>query len=78
MSEPTSDTTLALSLQKIDPGFPAVVDPAFTTAVTASEAGGAGTQAYFDSINQTSDFWADLASGAITCLRGWTRGAGPS
>ena len=38
--------------------------------MTASEAGGAGTQAYFDSINQTSDFWADLASGAITLAPG--------
>ena len=77
MSKPTPDTTLALSLQKIDPGFPAVVDPAFTKAITASEAGGGGTQAYFDSMNQTSDFWADLASGAITFAPGVDPGGRP-
>jgi hypothetical protein len=70
VSEPTPDTTLALSLQPIEPGFPAVVDTAFTTAITASEAGGGGTQAYFDSLNQTSDFWADLAAGTVTLAPG--------
>lgn len=71
MNDPTPDTTLALSLQPIEPGgFPAVDDAAFSAAVTASEAGGAGTQAYFDSINQTSDFWADLAAGTVTLAPG--------
>ena len=39
MNQPTPDTTLALSMQPIEPGFPALVDTAFSTAITASEAG---------------------------------------
>ena len=38
----TPGATLLLALQPIQPAFPAVVDTAFSTAVTASEAGGAG------------------------------------
>lgn len=70
MPEPTPDTTLALSLQPIEAGFPAEDDAAFAAAIAASEGGGAGTQAYFDSLNQTADFWAELAAGTITLAPG--------
>jgi hypothetical protein len=51
-------------------GFPAVVNDAFRAAVAKSKLGGDSTQEYFDALNQTSDFWTDLASGAITFAEG--------
>lgn len=70
MTQPTPSNTLALSIEPMDPGYPAVVDSAFTRAVNSTEAGGAGTQSYFDSLNQTADFWNLLAAGTINLIPG--------
>jgi hypothetical protein len=51
-------------------GFPAVVNDAFRNAVGKSMKGGDSTQEYFDALNQTSDFWGDLANGSITFAEG--------
>jgi hypothetical protein len=54
----------------MDPGYPAIVDSAFNNAVNSTKAGGEKTQAYFDSLNQTADFWTLLAAGSITLAPG--------
>jgi hypothetical protein len=51
-------------------GFPAVVNDAFRNAVGKSMKGGDSTQEYFDALNQTSDFWGDLANKSITFAEG--------
>ena len=51
-------------------GYPAVVDDAFTRAVQGSKEGGDATAQFFDELNQTSDFWGDLADGKITFAPG--------
>lgn len=70
MTQPTASNTLALSLTPMDPGVPAIVDDSFRAAVKATRAGGDGTQAYFDSLNSTANFWNLLGSGAITLSPG--------
>lgn len=67
MTEPNSSNTLTLGLVPLDAAqYPAVLDQALMTALTASEGGGSGTQGYFDAQNQTSDFWLMLAGGQST------------
>lgn len=67
-SDPADSITFAV--EPDTSGFPAVVDAAFRTAVSQSKLGGDSTQRYFDALNQTSDFWGDLATGAITFAPG--------
>ena len=66
MSNPDDSNTLRLAVQPMDRGYPAIVDRAFTDAVSKTKAGGSGTQDYFDSLNQTADFWTLFAAGSIT------------
>ena len=66
MTNPDDKNTLRLAVQPMDPGYPAIVDTAFTSAVTKTKVGGPGTQGYFDSLNQTADFWMLFATEKIT------------
>jgi hypothetical protein len=66
--DPADSITFAVEPDTV--GFPAVVDAAFRDAVSKSKLGGDDTQQYFDALNGTSDFWGDLASGAITFAPG--------
>ncbi len=69
-SNPTAGATLALALTSLDGSYSALVDDSFRAAIDAAGRGGPGTQAYFDSQNQTADFWASLGKGEVTFAPG--------
>jgi hypothetical protein len=69
-STPDPADSITFAVEPDTSGFPTVVDPAFRAAVNQSKLGGDSTQQYFDALNQTSDFWGDLVSGAITFAPG--------
>jgi hypothetical protein len=64
------DKTITFTTEPDTAGFPAVVNAAFRDAVGKAKLGGDSTQQYFDALNQTSDFWGDLATGKITFAPG--------
>lgn len=66
MTNPDDTNTLRLAVQPMDSGYPAIVDTAFTSAVAKTKLGGPGTQEYFNSLNQTADFWMLFAEEKIT------------
>lgn len=70
MATPNGSNSITFSTDPTTGGFPAVVDAAFTAAVAQSKQGGDATATYFDQLNQTSDFWGDLATGKITFAPG--------
>lgn len=70
MAAPNGENSVTFSTDPKTDGFPAVVDAAFTAAVERSKQGGDATATYFDQLNQTSDFWGDLATGRITFAPG--------
>ncbi|MFP2904153.1 hypothetical protein ACLESD_03580 [Pyxidicoccus sp. 3LFB2] len=62
MTQPnTLPSELTLTVKPLGDGYATLVDSFFTSAITASEAGGDATQAYFDALNQTADFWTFVA-----------------
>jgi hypothetical protein len=58
--------TVTFSLEPQADGYPALVDAALRTALAGAAAGGDRTQAYFDALNATSDFWGLVADKSIT------------
>lgn len=64
------DKTITFSLEPMTDGYPVVVDTAFLAAVAKAITGGGETQAYFDAVNATADFWGLLARKAITFAPG--------
>ena len=77
MTDAHAGNTLALTIQPVDAGYPAIVDAAFTAAISAASQGGQGTQDYFDSENQTPTFWDLVASQDITFAPGVDPLGGP-
>lgn len=59
MSTPSADNTVSIALTPITSGStpPNIATDAFHSNIEAAKAGGAATQAYFDAINQTADYW---------------------
>lgn len=63
---PDNSEQITFTTEPETEGFPAVVNNSFNNAITNSKKGGDSTQEYFDALNQTSDFWKDLATGSIS------------
>lgn len=59
MSQPNSDNTISIQLTPITAGStpPNMLDDAFLSAINSAKAGGDATQSFFDSANQTADYW---------------------
>ena len=70
MSEPTSGNTLTLGLVPLSTQYPSVADDTFLSCLSKTEAGGDGTQAYFDAQNETSTFWTELGAGQVNFVDG--------
>ncbi len=62
VSDPDPTKTLTLDVKSLASGYPLVVDEALKSAIGDATAGGDKTQSFFDSLNQTADFWTLLAA----------------
>lgn len=70
-------TTVTFSLEPRADGYPALVDDALRVALAGAAAGGDKTQAYFDALNATSDFWGLVAAKTITFAPGVSPSGAP-
>lgn len=79
MATSTSDNTVSIQLTPITSGStpPNIADDAFNAAIQAAKAGGSATQAYFDSVNQTADYWNWLTDTANSGEDPWADGVDP-
>lgn len=59
MSDPNS--TLSISLGSVTPSFPNIHDDAYQAGLEKAKQGGGATQEWFDSQNQSADFWSWMA-----------------
>ncbi|WP_308492223.1 hypothetical protein [Microbacterium terrisoli] len=79
MSEPTPANTVSISLTPITSGStpPNIADDAFHSATRSAQDGGAKTQAFFDSMNQTADYWTWLTDTVHDGQEAWADGTDP-
>ena len=63
MTDPDPTKTVSLALTPITSGAtpPNIQTDAFASAIAAAQQGGDVTQAYFDGMNQTADYWGWVA-----------------
>ena len=64
------DKTITFSLEPMTDGYPVLVDAPFRSALAKALKGGKETQAYFDAVNATADFWGMVANKTITFAPG--------
>ena len=79
MSTPSADNTVSIALTPITSGSipPNIATDAFHSNIEAAKAGGAATQAYFDAINQTADYWGWLTETVKSGGEGWAEATTP-
>jgi len=79
MSTPSTDNTVSLALTPITSGSipPNIATDAFHSNIEGAKAGGAATQAYFDAINQTADYWSWLTETVKSGGEGWAEAQDP-
>ncbi|NTZ83348.1 hypothetical protein FCJ61_10150 [Burkholderia metallica] len=66
-----SDTdTLHVSYAPITTGFPIVETDTLGATLDAALEGGETTQAFFEQLNETAAFWADIADGTLSFVNG--------
>ncbi|WP_125777960.1 hypothetical protein [Antribacter gilvus] len=75
MADPTN--TLSVSLTPITPGTPNIYDDKLQAAIDSAKAGGTATQQYFDSANQTADYWGWFTSTQGNGEDPWAPGTDP-
>jgi hypothetical protein len=65
VSDGDATSTLTLDITSPGVGYPLVDDDALKTAIADATAGGDRTESFFDSQNQTADFWTLIAAQSI-------------
>lgn len=70
-------STISFQMTQYTQGYPAAADENFTTAIQKGKQGGPATQAYFDALNQTSDFWNWMANMNNSGENAWVPGTNP-
>ena len=80
MTDPDPTKTLTLALTPITAGAtpPNLQTDAFATVIAAAQQGGDATQAYFDGMNQTADYWGWVADNVGQGENVWADGVDPA
>ena len=80
MTDPDPTKTVTLALTPITAGAtpPTLQTDTFATAIAAAQQGGAATQAYFDGMNQTADYWGWVADNVGQGENVWADGVDPA
>jgi len=79
MSQPDSGNTISIKLTPITSGStpPNMLDDNLLKAINAAKAGGDATQNYFDSANQTADYWNWFTNTNASGENPWADGVDP-
>lgn len=79
MSTPPPESTVTIALTPITSGAtpPNIHDDQFASAIAAAQQGGEATQAYFDGMNQTADYWGWVATQVDGQEDPWADGVDP-
>ncbi len=77
-ADPGKTVTIALTPITTGSTPPNVHDAAFESAVQAAKSGGDATQAYFDAVNQTADYWNWLTDTVDGGEEPWADGVDPA
>lgn len=79
MTDPDPTKTVSLVLTPITSGAtpPNIHTDAFASAIAAAQQGGDATQAYFDGMNQTADYWGWVADQVGQGENVWADGVDP-
>jgi hypothetical protein len=79
MSTPPAESTVTIALTPITSGAtpPNIHDDQFAAAIAAAQQGGDATQAYFDGMNQTADYWGWVATQVDGGEDPWADGVDP-
>ena len=79
MTDPDADKTVSMALTPITSGAtpPNIHADAFASAIAAAQQGGDATQAYFDGMNQTADYWGWVATQVDGGEDPWADGVDP-
>lgn len=80
MADPSDSNTVKIALTPLTTGGstpPNICDDKFLAAISDAKAGGAATQAYFDSTNQTADYWNWLTDTLGNKEDPWAPGTDP-
>ncbi|MFP2904152.1 hypothetical protein ACLESD_03575 [Pyxidicoccus sp. 3LFB2] len=80
MADPSPSNTVKISLTPLTPGGstpPNIHDDNFVAAINSAKAGGSATQSYFDSTNQTADYWTWLTNTVNAQEDPWAPGTDP-
>ena len=80
MTDPDPTKTVSLALTPITAGAtpPNLQTDAFATVIAAAQQGGDATQAYFDGMNQTADYWGWVADNVGQGENVWADGVDPA
>jgi hypothetical protein len=79
MSDPTPANSISISLTPITSGStpPNIEDESFASAISSAQAGGDATQSFFDSQNQTADYWTWMTNTLGESEDPWAPGTDP-
>lgn len=70
MNMRSATDTLHVSYAPITTGFPIVVTDTLAATLDAALEGGKTTEAFFEQLNETAAFWADIADGTLSFVNG--------
>jgi hypothetical protein len=77
MTDPAKTVSLALTPITAGSTPPNIQTDAFAAAIASAQQGGDATQAYFDSMNQTADYWGWVADNVSQGNEVWIDAVGP-